>query len=98
MEIRGIDISQYQGSAFNLQKAKAEGYNFVIIRIGGFVNNTFIKDKYFEDNYVNAVENNFDIGAYFYFNDSDIDNFYTDVIASTINTQLKINSFHIPYS
>lgn len=96
MEIRGIDISQYQGSAFNLQKAKAEGYNFVIIRIGGFVNNTFIKDKYFEDNYVNAVENNFDIGAYFYFNDSDIDNFYTDVITSTINTQLKNKQFSYP--
>lgn len=96
MTARGIDISQYQGSAFNLQKAKAEGYDFVIIRIGGFVNNTFIKDKYFEDNYINAVENNFNIGAYFYFNDTDIDDLYSDVIANTIDRQLKNKKFSYP--
>lgn len=57
----GIDISVWQGN-FDFKKAISEGVEFVIIR-GAYSLN---KDRNFENNYNNAMNNNLSIGIYQY--------------------------------
>lgn len=57
----GIDISVWQGN-FDFKKAISEGIEFVIIR-GAY---SLDKDKNFENNYTNAMNNNLNIGVYQY--------------------------------
>lgn len=57
----GIDISIWQGD-FDFKKAISEGVEFVIIR-GAYSLN---KDRNFENNYNNAMNNNLSIGIYQY--------------------------------
>ena len=57
----GIDISVWQGN-FDFKKAISEGVEFVIIR-GAYSLN---KDRNFENNYNNAINNNLSIGIYQY--------------------------------
>lgn len=66
--MNGIDISYYNGD-YNLAQAKAEGYDFVIIRAGftgwgdGVSKN---KDVQFENNYRKAKELGMPVGAYYF--------------------------------
>lgn len=57
----GIDVSQWQGD-FNLQQAKNEGVEFVIIRVGY----AETKDPYFESNYKKAKAVGLPVGVYHY--------------------------------
>lgn len=66
-EIRGIDVSKWQGE-IDWKKVKAAGIKFAMIRLGygsskgdacGF-------DGYFEKNVKNAIAAGIDIGCYFY--------------------------------
>ena len=66
--MKGIDISYHNGD-YNLAQAKAEGYDFVIIRAGftgwgdGVSKN---KDVQFENNYRKAKELGMPVGAYYF--------------------------------
>lgn len=80
MKIAGIDISQHQGSAFNIEKAKAEGFDFCICRLGGGLPG-FTQDKYFLDNYINCKEQGVHVGAYVYANGSSTEDYFLDRFA-----------------
>ena len=58
----GVDVSEHQGTGFNFQNLKNNGYSFVILR-AGFVSR---KDYRFEEYYTAAKAAGLDIGAYFY--------------------------------
>lgn len=58
----GIDVSEHQGTGFNFQNLKNNGYSYVILRCG-FVTR---KDYRFEEYYANAKAAGLDVGAYFY--------------------------------
>lgn len=59
---KGIDVSRYQED-IDFNQVKAEGYDFVIIRVG---TTTGGKDKNFETYYENALKAGLDIGCYYY--------------------------------
>lgn len=66
MEIKGIDVSKYQGS-IDWNKVKNSGYNFAFIRIGycnddGSIN----EDSYFKTNISNAISSGINVGCYVY--------------------------------
>ena len=63
----GIDISTYQ-NGINLENAKKEGIEFVIIRgsFTGSENKSFIKDDRFEEHYRNAKKAGLCVGVYHY--------------------------------
>lgn len=61
MEIRGIDVSKYQGD-IDFAKVKASGINFVIIRAGY---GTSLDTKFLQ-NIRNAIANNLRIGIYWF--------------------------------
>ena len=63
----GIDISTYQ-NGINLETAKKEGIEFVIIRgsFTGSENKSFIKDDRFEEHYRNAKKAGLCVGVYHY--------------------------------
>lgn len=66
--IFGIDISTYQ-RGIDLEKAKNEGVNFVIIRAGytGYSDGiSKLVDDQFENHYRNAKNNQLDVGAYWF--------------------------------
>ncbi len=66
--MRGIDISYHNGD-YNLAQAKAEGYDFVIVRAGytGWGDGVSkAKDEQFENNYRKAKEIGMPIGAYYF--------------------------------
>lgn len=66
--MKGIDISYHNGN-YNLAQAKAEGYEFVIIRAGytGWGDGvTKAKDSQFENNYNKAKELGMPVGAYYF--------------------------------
>ena len=69
-KIKGMDISTWQGkiSVANFKKAKADGINFVILRIGytGSSSNKPTLDDVFENNYKNAIEAGLPVGIYYY--------------------------------
>lgn len=58
----GIDVSKYQGD-IDFEKVKADGYSFVIIRVGTSQGG---KDVNFETNYKKASAAGLDIGCYYY--------------------------------
>ena len=63
----GIDISTYQ-NGINLENAKKEGIEFVIIRgsFTGSANKSFAKDDRFEEHYRNAKKIGLGVGVYHY--------------------------------
>ena len=63
-KIKGIDVSQYQGS-IDFKKVKSAGIEFVIIR-AGYGRYASQKDPYFEQNYKNAKLAGLKVGAYWY--------------------------------
>ena len=68
MEVKGIDISQWQ-KGLKLENLKKQGFNFAILR-GGYTgygaNRSKNKDNCFEDFYNQAKKHNIDVGAYYY--------------------------------
>jgi len=58
----GVDVSEQQGSAFNFQALKDEGYDYVILRCG----TSERKDNCFDEFYKNAKATGLDVGVYFY--------------------------------
>jgi GH25 family lysozyme M1 (1,4-beta-N-acetylmuramidase)/lysophospholipase L1-like esterase len=63
----GIDVSSWQKTV-DWQKAKSEGVEFAIIRVGNraFNSGNIYSDKYAVENLVNAKKAGLKIGAYFY--------------------------------
>jgi len=63
----GIDVSKWQG-AIDFSKVKEAGAEFVIIRVGhqNGVGGEYILDPYFKRNISDVIENNLDVGIYFY--------------------------------
>lgn len=65
MNIKGIDISTWQGSNVDFNALKKDGIQFVILR-AGFGSLTSQKDNQFENNYKKAVAAGMPVGAYWY--------------------------------
>ena len=67
---KGIDISTWQDkiSVANFKKAKADGVEFVILRVGytGSESKKPTLDNVFENNYANAIAAGLPIGIYYY--------------------------------
>ncbi len=68
MEIKGIDVSKFQGD-IDWKKVKADGYEFAIIRVGwcgydGLITTGF--DNFFDKNMQGAAAAGIDIGVYMY--------------------------------
>ena len=63
----GIDVSRFQGS-IDWEKVKKAGVDFAIIRAGlrGTTEGKLLSDDYFVDNVEGAIENDIDVGVYFY--------------------------------
>lgn len=64
MQMKGIDISKYQGNV-DFNQVKASGIDFVIIR-AGYGKTTTQKDPKFEEYYKKAKEANLYVGTYWY--------------------------------
>ena len=64
MEVRGIDVSHWQG-AIDWAKVKASGIQFAIIKSGGS-DAGFYTDPRWEENYRNAKANGIAVGAYYF--------------------------------
>lgn len=58
----GVDVSEHQGSGFDFQNLKNNGYTYVIIRCGYCDR----KDYCFEEYYAAAKAAGLDVGVYFY--------------------------------
>ncbi len=64
----GIDVSKWQGK-IDWKKVKDSGIKYVIIRCGyrGYGSNgTLVKDDYFKQNIEGALENDLEVGVYFF--------------------------------
>lgn len=61
----GVDVSKWDADV-DYNTLKANGYSYVIIRIGTNYNGSYNKDAYFEQNYTNARAAGMDVGVYFY--------------------------------
>ena len=76
-KIKGMDISAWQDkvSKANFEKAKADGINFVILRIGytGSSSGKPTIDSVFENNYKNAIAAGLPVGVYYYSMATNID-------------------------
>ena len=69
----GIDVSKWQGN-IDFNAVKNAGTEFVIIKAGGsYVDGELYTDPYFKTNIENALENNLDVGVYFYSNANSIE-------------------------
>ena len=64
MKLAGIDISRWQGD-FDLAQAKAEGFDFVIIKGGGSDGGRYVDSK-FATNYQKAKNLDIPVGVYWY--------------------------------
>lgn len=62
MEIKGIDVSTWQGY-IDFKKVKEDGIDFVIVRAGYSETN---EDSYWKQNVYNAHRNNLHVGAYWF--------------------------------
>ena len=62
---KGVDISEHNG-VVDMKKLKAQGYSFVIIRLGWGDDEISQDDRYFETNVKNAEAAGLDWGAYIY--------------------------------
>lgn len=60
----GIDISRWQGD-FNMQQAKSEGVEFVIVKGGGGDSGLYV-DRQFVNNYNNAKKLELPVGCYWF--------------------------------
>jgi len=65
MEVKGIDISHWQGIV-DFNKLKASGIKFVIIKAGGSDAKKPYKDKKFEEYYKAAKSAGLDVGCYYF--------------------------------
>lgn len=64
MQIKGIDISHWNGS-IDFEKVKASGIDFVIIKAGGS-DKGFYTDSMFKENYNKAIAAGLSVGAYYF--------------------------------
>ncbi len=64
MNIKGIDVSQWQGE-INFNKVKSGGVDFVILR-GGYGKYISQKDPYFDKNYSRAKKAGLNVGVYWF--------------------------------
>ena len=64
MQMRGIDISRWQGN-INFENVKKSGIDFVIIKAGGS-DDGFYTDKKFYTNYENAIGAGLHVGTYYF--------------------------------
>lgn len=64
MQIKGIDVSKYQGN-IDFETVRKDGIGFVIIR-AGYGREISQKDECFERNYANAKAAGLPVGAYWY--------------------------------
>ena len=67
-DLKGIDVSVWQGNNIDWKKVKQSGIKFAIIR-SGYVKkgtSTTVRDKYFDINYKNARAVGIPIGSYWY--------------------------------
>lgn len=64
MEIKGIDVSRWQG-VIDWKAVKEDGVEFAIIKAGGS-DAGFYKDRTFEQNYAGAKENGIAVGCYYF--------------------------------
>ena len=99
MELKGIDISEWQGklNLSDFQKIKESGIKFVIIRCGYTTyNKSKIKyiDKYFENNYKLCKEVGIPVGAYYYSCATTIDEAKSE--ANFVLSILKGKKFEYP--
>ena len=62
--VKGIDVSKWQGN-IDFDKVAAAGCEFVIIRLGGYVDGCFT-DTYFKSNIKKAKEAGLKVGIYWY--------------------------------
>ena len=69
----GIDVSKWQGN-IDFNAVKNAGTEFVMIKAGGsYIDGELYTDPYFKTNIENALENNLDVGVYFYSNANSIE-------------------------
>lgn len=69
----GIDVSKWQGN-IDFEAVKNAKAEFVIIKAGGsHVDGELYTDPYFKTNIENALNNNLDVGVYFYSNANTIE-------------------------
>ena len=64
MEIKGIDVSAWQG-IINWLKVSKTGVKFAILKAGG-ADDGYYKDSKFERNYEGCKENGISVGAYYF--------------------------------
>ena len=95
MNIKGIDVSQWQGN-IDFNKVKAAGYKFVIIRCNNWDNNLnkVVKDIRFEDNYKKAKAAGLDVGVYYYTWQADVNGAKSD--AELCKSFIKGKTFEYP--
>lgn len=65
MEIKGIDVSSWQGD-IDWAKVAQDGVRFAILKAGGSDSSTRYKDKKFERNYAGAKANGIKVGCYYF--------------------------------
>lgn len=93
MQMKGIDVSQWQGGEINFEKVKAAGYSFVIIR-AGYGRAASQKDPCFENNYKKAKAAGLKIGAYWYSYANSVDDAKTE--AAAFISIIKDKTFEMP--
>lgn len=89
----GIDVSHHQGANIDFGKARALGYQFVMLRAGfQDTKSASFTDTYFFQNYVKAKKAGLKVGVYWfgysYSNRKDIN--YTDISETEANSLLDI--------
>lgn len=89
MALLGIDTSKWQSSKVDFAKAKKEGVDFVILRIG--YNKS--KDKCFENDYNKAIAAGLKVGVYFY----TISTTTAEAIADATRVLGWLNNRHLDY-
>lgn len=93
MHMKGIDVSQWQGTNINFNKVKAAGFSFVIIR-AGYGRSTSQKDPCFDSNYEKAIAAGLKVGAYWYsYADSAVD---ANMEAAAFISIIKGKTFEMP--
>lgn len=65
--LKGIDVSRHQGK-INWRKVAGDDVSYAFIRAGyrGTTEGKLVEDEYFQDNIEGALDNNIDVGIYFY--------------------------------
>lgn len=64
---KGIDVSKYQDE-IDWKKVASDGVEYAFIRLGirGYTEGEIIEDETFQDNITGALENDIDVGVYFF--------------------------------